>query len=69
MVGHFPLQSTDVCWEESGEQFSTFIYLAIFCKCVILPLPTMYQVFTLRNVCEQLVECLIVLYETLKVRK
>lgn len=32
-------------------------------------LPTMYQVFILRNVWKQLVECLVVLHETLKKKK
>lgn len=73
VVGHFLLQGTDVCWERRGAQTllvscGSFVHLFIhsfipFCS------PTMYQVFTLRNVWKQLVECLVVLHETLKERR
>lgn len=58
-----------------GEESSKNLVLCgSFIKLVILSfrfffLPTMYQVFILRNVWKQLVECLVVLHETLKKKK
>lgn len=71
MVGHFLLQGTDVCWERRGAQTlldscDPFIESFVIVR---FRLPTMYQVFTFRNVWKQLVECFVVLHETLQERR
>lgn len=68
VVGHFLLQGADVRWQADEEQDAPLQPARVqnVRDCSVASSLTVYQVFILGNVRKQLVECLVVLYETLQ---